>query len=186
MLDDSHRVLGTAPKLAAHHRDTPLHLGFSCYVVDADGRVLLTRRASSKPTWPDTWTNACCGHPQLGETLRAAVGRRLAFELGVAARTMALALPHFQYRATMGNGIVEHELCPVVVATIDGAPRPNPHEVAAVAWTSWTQLRRRADRQPATLSPWSVEQIRAIARTRLDGLVAPGNDLDERLDRIVP
>ena len=185
LLDASHRVLGTAPKLSAHHRDTPLHLGFSCYVVDADGRVLLTRRASSKRTWPDTWTNACCGHPQLGETLRAAVERRLDFELGVTARTMALALPDFQYRAAMGNGIVEHELCPVVVATIDGAPRPNPQEVSAVAWTSWARLRQRAERQPETLSPWSVEQIHALAPGTRDGLDA-GDELDERLDRIPP
>ena len=186
LLDPSHRVVGTAPKLSAHHRDTPLHLGFSCYVVDGEGRVLLTQRASSKRTWPDTWTNACCGHPQLGETLREAVERRLDFELGVTARAMALALPHFRYRAAMGNGIVEHELCPVVVATIDGAPCPNPQEVSHVAWTSWDRLRGRAEREPATLSPWSVEQIHALARGRLDGPDAPGDERDPRLDQILP
>ena len=99
---------------------------------------------------------------------------------------MALALPHFQYRAAMGNGIVEHELCPVVVATIDGAPHPNPDEVSEVAWTSWAQLRRRAERQPETLSPWSVEQIHAIATGAPDSLDAPRDDLDQRLDRIPP
>ena len=53
--------------------------------------------------------------PPPGETLRAAVARRLRDELGVAPSGMALAVPDFTYRAVMDNGIVEHELCPVVV-----------------------------------------------------------------------
>ena len=39
---------------------------------------------------------------------------------------MALALPDFIYRAVMDNGIVEHELCPVVVAEVEGAPPAEP------------------------------------------------------------
>ena len=74
-----------------------------------------TRRAASKATWPGVWTNACCGHPQLGETLRAAVTRRLREELGVTADGIGVAVADFTYRAVMANGVVEHEVCPVVV-----------------------------------------------------------------------
>jgi isopentenyl-diphosphate delta-isomerase type 1 len=170
LLDARGRPFGTRPKPAVHHRHTPLHLGFSCYLVDRDSRVLVTQRALTKQTFPGVWTNACCGHPRPGETLRAAVARRLSDELGVRPRRMALALPDFVYRARTTDGRTEHELCPVVVAEIDEAvgPVPDPAEVADLAWLDWAALLARAIERPSTLSPWSVVQIRA-----LDRLAAP-------------
>lgn len=170
LLDANGEPCGAAPKRTVHGPDTPLHLGFSCYVFDDHGRVLVTRRAAIKTTWPSVWTNACCGHPQPGETLRDAVTRRLHDELGVIPRRMALALPDFTYRAVMDNGVVEHELCPVVVAEIDGEPVLNPAEVDDATWIGWDALRARADQEPSTLSPWSVPQIARLGHSPRDGL----------------
>jgi geranylgeranyl diphosphate synthase type I len=178
LLDDHGEPRGAAPKHSVHGRDTPLHLGFSCYVFDPQGRVLVTRRAASKPTWPGVWSNACCGHPAPGEPLRDAVARRLRDELGISPRRMALAIPDFVYRAVMPNGVVEHELCPVVVAECDADPVLNPDEVADAAWLDWATLRVRAAREPATLSPWSVAQIARLGATPLAWLTAPAGDLD--------
>ncbi|MBV9950596.1 MAG: isopentenyl-diphosphate Delta-isomerase [Acidimicrobiia bacterium] len=163
LADASGHVAGTAPKRSVHHDHTPLHHAFSCHVVDPSGRVLLTRRAASKRTWPSVWSNACCGHPQLGETLREAVVRRLDQELGLTPRRLAVAIPDFAYRATMDDGTIEHELCPVLVAEVDGEPHLNPAEVDAVDWVDWTALRRRASLDPRSLSPWSVLQIEGLA-----------------------
>jgi isopentenyl-diphosphate delta-isomerase len=58
VLDGTGRAVATRPKAFAHDRRTPLHLAFSCHVVDDAGRVLLTQRALTKPTWPGVWTNA--------------------------------------------------------------------------------------------------------------------------------
>jgi geranylgeranyl diphosphate synthase, type I len=177
LLDPRGRPSGTLAKGRVHHDRTPLHLGFSCHVVAPDGRVLLTRRAAGKRTWPATWSNACCGHPQPGETLRRAVERRLRDELGLVPRRMALAVPDFAYRAVMDDGTVEHELCPVVVAEVDGTPLPDPDEVDGVDWVGWDTLRARATCDPASLSPWAVEQVdrlAALASTPLALLDAGG------------
>jgi len=153
------RPAGIVPKSVVHTATTPLHHAFSVHVVDPDARVLLTRRSDRKRTWPGVWSNACCGHPQDGESLRQAVSRRLGEELGLRPDRLAVAIPDFAYRATMDDGTVEHELCPIVVATVAGEPDPDPAEVGAFDWTSWDDLRRRAELDPTSLSPWSVEQV---------------------------
>jgi len=53
---------GPVPKVASHHRSTPLHLGVSCYLVDRDGRLLIAQRAHAKAAWASVRTNSCCGH----------------------------------------------------------------------------------------------------------------------------
>jgi len=177
------RPAGAADKSLVHHDATPLHLAFSCHVVRGD-QVLLTRRSAHKRTWPGVWSNACCGHPQPGETLRHAVARHLGDELGVAPVRLALAFGDFAYRAVMADGTVEHELCPVVVAEITGAVRPDPDEADAWEWVSWPALLARVDSAPDTLSPWSVAQVRrfiAAGASAADVLVR-GDPADGLLD----
>jgi isopentenyl-diphosphate delta-isomerase type 1 len=156
-----HRGLprGATAKQHVHDAATPLHLAFSCYLVAPDGRILLTRRALDKKTWPGVWTNSCCGHPQLGESLRQAVTRRAAEELGVVVTSVRMLLADFAYRAEMDDGTVEHELCPVLVGEVDGHLSVDPAEVADHEWASWDELVDRARTAPGSLSPWCVEQI---------------------------
>src|SRR5690606_30977685 len=116
LLDDEGNEIGTAPKSSVHGTDTALHLAFSCHVMRADGRLLVTRRALGKKTWPGVWTNSFCGHPRPAEPLLRAVHRRAEYELGLTLDDIELALPLFRYRATDASGIVEHELCPVYIA----------------------------------------------------------------------
>ena len=160
VLVDAHgHAIGTANRREVHGSDTPLHLAFSCYLFDRRGRVLLTRRALDKLTWPGVWTNACCGHPRPGEAPREAVRRRLNEELGLGVDDLRLVLPQFAYRATDASGVVENELCPVWVAVVDTDPTPNPAEVADLAWVDWSAAVSAAGAAPFLLSPWSALQI---------------------------
>ena len=51
-------------------------------LIDADGRVLLGKRAATKRAYPGLW-DAIGGHREVGETIAAALGREMRGELGV-------------------------------------------------------------------------------------------------------
>lgn len=150
---------GTAPKHTVHSEQTPLHLGFSCHVLNSSGQILLTRRALDKRTWPGVWTNSFCGHPAPGETVEDAVRRHARHELGLEVEGLEIVLPDFRYRATDASGVVEHEICPVVRAATHAGPRPNPDEVAELTWTTPERLRAAVAAVPQVFSPWLVEQV---------------------------
>jgi len=166
LLDGSRRPVGTAPRASVHTRDTPLHLAFSCYAFDPAGRLLATRRALAKRTWPGVWTNSCCGHPRPGEDPAEAVRRRLGEELGLTALTLDVVLPDFAYEATMPDGIRENEVCPVYRATVDADPVPDPGEVDDWRWVDWPDFAAAVTRAPWLVSPWAALQVPLLA----DGL----------------
>jgi len=179
LLDASGSASGTLAKSAVHTTTTPLHLAFSCYLVDPDGRVLLTCRAETKLTWPGVWTNSCCGHPRPGEAQRDAVRRGVRHELGMTVRSPELLLPGYRYIARMANGIVENEMCPVWRCVAEEKPRPNPAETSAFVWVPWEDLLRRAGQPDSDLSPWCRDQLRLLRDLGSDPLCWPTASFDD-------
>lgn len=159
-------AVGRQRKSEVHHRNTPLHLAFSCYLFDLAGRLLVTRRARSKRTWPGVRTNTCCGHPAPGEPLPEAIHRRLDEELGVRADRMDLVLPRFSYRAVMDDGTVENELCPVYRATVSdvGPLGLDSSEVDSAWWEPWSSFVADVLAKPDTVSPWCARQVAEFDR----------------------
>ncbi|MFM6852026.1 MAG: isopentenyl-diphosphate Delta-isomerase, partial [Terrabacter sp.] len=154
-------AIGTAPKSSVHHADTPLHLAFSAYLFDDAGSFLVTQRALDKATFPGVWTNSACGHPAPGEPLHDAVCRRVADELGLAVRGLRLVLPRFSYRAEQ-DGVVELELCPVLVGRVAGTaptPRPDATEVEAAEWLPWEEFVADVLAGLRPVSTWCREQV---------------------------
>jgi isopentenyl-diphosphate delta-isomerase len=168
LVDDAGRAIGTAPKATVHHGSTPLHLAFSCYLFDHSGRLLVTRRALHKPTWPGVWTNSFCGHPAPGEHMVEAVHRRAEQELGVRLEELHLTLPAFRYDATMDNGTMENELCPVFTAVTGDDARVEPDEVDAAEWVAWPVYRDEVLAGTRDVSPWSVLQVAELAAAEVE------------------
>ncbi|PQZ56046.1 MULTISPECIES: isopentenyl-diphosphate Delta-isomerase [unclassified Microbacterium] len=164
LLAEDGTAVGTLPKSEVHTSETPLHLAFSCYVLDSQGRLLLTRRALAKKTWPGVWTNSFCGHPRPGEEMADAVRRHGVDELGIRLADLRLSLPGYRYRAVDASGIVENEVCPVHVAIIDGQPTANSDEVSEWTWVDVDGLIEAVTHAPYAFSPWLVEQLPLLRR----------------------
>jgi len=140
-------------KLEAHRRGLR-HKAVSVFVLCGDA-VLIQRRALGKYHTPGLWANTCCTHPRWGEVPLACAHRRLDEELGL--RDLPL-VPRGQveYRADVGNGLIEHELVEVFVAEVPErvVPHPNPDEVMAVEWVRRSALDARIRNAPADFTPW--------------------------------
>lgn len=162
LLDESGAPIGDADKVSVHGRATPLHLAFSCHVYDPAGRVLVTRRALSKLTWPGVWTNSFCGHPSPGEPLQLAIARRASFELGITVTDLEVVLPDFRYRAIDASGIVENEVCPVYRAVTMDVVMPNPAEVSEFSWLEPLALQQAVTAAPFAFSPWLGWQLEQL------------------------
>lgn len=119
LLDENDTPLRPATKIELHLRENMdgsigkplLHRAFSVFLFDAQGRVLLQKRADSKITYPAFWANTCCSHPWYTEEEMAvgegdslpilgaerAARRKLLQELGIDADALGLDF-HFVTR----------------------------------------------------------------------------------------
>lgn len=164
LVDEAGTAIGVDAKSEVHHAQTPLHLAFSCYIFDDADRLLITRRAQDKPSFPGVVTNSACGHPRPGEPLEEAVRRRARSELGLTLDSLWLVLPQFRYRATSSTGMVENELCPVYAArTSCPGLALDPTEVASAEWVPWAEFSASVRGGQREVSAWCAEQVRQLA-----------------------
>ena len=175
LLAEDGSAIGVEDKAVVHHADTPLHLAFSSYVFDSAGRIVLTRRALHKKTFPGVWTNTCCGHPLPGEDMAQAVLRRLQDELGMRCSDPELLLPRFRYRAEM-DGVVENEMCPVFRVLSDDEPVPNPDEVDSAERVPWTEFASSVLDGSRVISRWAQLQVAELVPLGPDPLRWPVAD----------
>lgn len=164
LVDDDNNALATARKSETHNGDTKLHRAFSVFLFNSDGELLLQRRAFGKLTWPGVWSNSCCGHTMLNESTEQAAARRLAFELGLRSVDLMMALPDFRYRAEK-DGVVENEICPVLIGFTDQEPSIDVNEVAETKWVAWDDFLACIRRIDCELSPWAVEEGLLLAES---------------------
>lgn len=140
-------------KLEVHRRGLR-HKAVSVFVLRGDA-VLLQRRSAGKYHTPGLWANTCCTHPDWGEDPAACALRRLDEELGLTGVTLVHA-GQVEYRAEVGEGLVEHEV--VEIFTAQAVPTmtlaPNPSEVMETRWLSRAALEREIAETPERFTPW--------------------------------
>lgn len=160
LVDAQDVPIGVCDKRDAHVGEGRLHRAFSVHLIDSDGRHLLQRRAAGKMLWPGFWSNACCSHPALGETIKDAASRRLREELGVSASCRFLY--SFEYHARFGSIGAEHELCHVLVAQSDAVVSPATEEVSEIKWQTRAEISAQLSESPAQFTPWFQMEWRRL------------------------
>ncbi len=163
LVDEQNNVLGTTPKATVHTKDTPLHRGFSVFLFNAKGELLLTQRASTKKTFPGVWTNTACGHPGPDERPIEAAKRRLKEELGIEAEYIK-HVSDYRYTFTDVHGIKENEICPIFIAFGNTDPVPSPEEVDTWKWVPWQDFLDDMHERPDVYSPWCREEAMFIVK----------------------
>ena len=156
LVDKNDELTGTMSKESCHVGAGQRHRAFSLHVLNSREELLIHRRSELKMLWPGFWSNSCCSHPRVGETVDAAVKRRAIEELGIS--VMPLFCYKFEYREKYLDVGTEHEICHVFVARSDELPKPNPAEVAETSFVSFSDLDRLISSRRKDFTPWSLMQ----------------------------
>lgn len=156
------KTLGYGEKDSCHRTPAKLHRAFSIFIVNRSGQMLIQKRAAVKKTWPGFWSNACCSHPRKNESLKEAVHRRMAEELG-----FTCPLDHifsFHYEATYNSEFGENEIDHVFVGQFDGEVLPNHDEIEAWEFVAIDDLLRSVRNDPQQYTPWFRKAIGRVVK----------------------
>jgi isopentenyl-diphosphate Delta-isomerase len=180
LVDADGRPTGAATVNEAHQAPGQLHRAFSVFLRDPDGRVLLQQRAALKTRFPLRWANACCGHPQPGESLQTAATRRLTEEIGADPVELTEIGVYSYYAEDPTTGRVEYEYDHVLLGEVPTEPHLllDPHEVADVRWVSLEELHAGLDMDLRSYAPWLPGITDRLARHL--GNPRPKDDAPER------
>ena len=146
-------TLTPVDKLEVHKRGLR-HKAVSVFVM-AGNKTLIQQRALSKYHTPGLWANTCCTHPLWNESSDDCAVRRIDEELGITGLD-PVHKGRVEYRAEVGNDLIEHEVVDIYLADADEnlSLTRNPDEVKAVRWVDLDALTDEAVRQPEKFTPW--------------------------------
>jgi isopentenyl-diphosphate delta-isomerase len=161
LVDSDDQEVGYLSKLDCHAGAGVMHRAFSIFLFNSDGEILMQRRSAGKPLWPLYWSNSCCSHPRVGESIDLALQRRMQEELGV--QCPLIFLYKFQYQAPFGDLGSECEVCSVYAGTYDGVIHVNQTEIAEVRYATPAALLRQIERDPDGFTPWFRMELERIS-----------------------
>ena len=153
LVDIEDQELGSSTKEACHNGEGILHRAFSVFIFNQQGEVLLQQRSSNKRLWPLYWSNSCCSHPRVGETMEHATERRMHEELGLTSNNLKY-LYKFHYHVAFGPHGSENELCSVYIGNTTDEVFANISEVSAWRFISPSELSKELNESPQSFTPW--------------------------------
>lgn len=151
LLNEADEPVGIGQKLWVHQQGL-LHRAFSVLIFNDNNELLIHQRAFDKYHSGGLWTNTCCGHPNVGEDVKAAAERRLGEEMGFT--TELNFLYKFHYIAPFDNGLTENEIDHVFMGVYNDAFEVNPDEVINYKWVSMADITQEVLINPQNYTVW--------------------------------
>jgi len=131
---EEYRVVGRATRGECHGRPELIHAVARVHVRDAQGRLLMQRRAATKDIAPGKWDTSVGGHLLPGEEAEAAARREMREELGVEAGELV-----FVHRFFMRSP-VETEWVTTFSTVHPGPFRPDPGEIDEIRFWNRAEI----------------------------------------------
>lgn len=156
LVDEHDNPIGEHEKIACHLGQGQLHRAFSILLFNSQGQILLQQRSEHKLLWPLYWSNTCCSHPAVGESVEDACKRRLVQELNVSAKVQFIY--KFQYYAKYLDVGAESELCHVMLGVCDEQPTLIEAEVAEFKYLSVDELEALLAKNSEQFTPWFKQE----------------------------
>lgn len=143
-------------KLEVHKRALK-HKAVSVFLISGS-ETLIQQRSLNKYHTPGLWANACCTHPFWEEKSGDCAKRRLDEELGIKTNLEFFYRDQIEYKANVGNGLVEHELVDIFTVTVDKKEKikisPNTCEVKDTRWVTFDILQNEIKSKSDLFTPW--------------------------------
>jgi len=159
LVNEQDKEIGTEEKIHAH-KEGKLHRAFSIFIFNAQGELLLQKRAQSKYHCGGLWSNTCCGHPKPNEPLEHAIHRRLKEEMGIDGELRKAF--QMMYKVPFDNGLTENEFLHVFVGTIDKQPVINKDEADDFKWMRLEDLKRDIKENSEAYTYWFKKALPCI------------------------
>jgi isopentenyl-diphosphate delta-isomerase len=134
-----------------------LHRAFSVFIFNCRGDLLIQQRSREKMLWGGFWSNACCSHPRVGESLENGAARRIVEELGVACGLRFIY--RFTYHAAYEDVGSEREVCSVFIGVCDDLPVPSANEISEFRFVGVDDLVREVKEFREGFTPWFLLEL---------------------------
>jgi len=184
LVDTYDNVISSISKIDGHLKSAlnkHPHRAFSVFLFNNENKLLLQKRASSKVTFPNLWSNTCCSHPLNIENerkmeanfgIKTAAVRRMQFEFGVNTQISDYSvIEKILYRADSDDTFEEFELDYILISKkdfeLDFLKRVmNPDEVSDAMYLGKEELRKLINENSIKVTPW----FKLVIQNKLDDI----------------
>ena len=156
LVDENDNKIGLEEKVKCHLPNGKLHRAFTALLFDKNGKLVLTRRSSSKMLWPGDWDGTFASHPREAETFVSSAARRMPEELGIQCEIDYLM--KFEYHVPYKDIGSENEICGTLVGIVDDLTnfKVVDEEISEIKALSAAELKQGLEKNPQSYCPWML------------------------------